>query len=314
MNSPPKVLLKFLGISFGNSKAVSTDLAVLGGTMAVLLGDESSAAGLLTRYAAGHDEPRKGKVLTGRGMAPANSREGRAATGCITDRIDAPPGMTARGCVYLAVTASGKNRSVAASRTDEILQWLDLEKIGNIPVEDLKPPEIQRTGMAVCLATSPELLVVDCPLHDSLHSKLKTFTNAGNAVLIRASSLGQIPYGVERIALCDSTGIVRVVRHSELLARAMGGAEITAAFYPSLQREKIETINGIKNLLHRDGKYRFTHTETTYAITQLMNLARANSRAIAELHLAPVPPEALIALFSGDKDKTGLTGLFEESL
>lgn len=280
--------------------------------MAVLLGDEDSVAGKLALFAAGLKSPRKGKVLAGRGMWPAASREGKAATGYITDSLDAPPGMTARGCVNLAVTAAIGERNKAAQKTAEILSWLDLDTVANVPLEELKTPEIQRTAMAVCMATSPELLVVDCPVHDSMHPKLKTFSKAGNAVLIRASSLGEIPFGVERIALCDGRGIVRVVRHSELLGRAMGGAEITVAFYPSLPRTQIETISGVKNLLHRDGKYRFTHNETTYAITQLMNLARANSRAVIELHISRMPPAALIRLFDGEREKQLSGGLFNE--
>lgn len=312
MDNPPKVLLKFLGVSAGEDGSVSTDLAVLGGTMAVLLGDEDSVAGRLARYAAGLESPRKGKVLAGKGMWPASSREGRSATGYITDHLDAPPGMTARGCVNLAVTAVIKDRNRAAGETGEIISWLNLETVANIPLEELKMPEIQRTAMAVCMATSPELLVVDCPVHDSLHPRLKTFSKAGKAVLIRASSLGEIPFGVERIALCNENAIVRVVRHSELLSRAMGGAEITVSFYPSLPRTQIETISGIKNLIHRNGKYSFTHGETTYAVTQLMNLARANSRAVIELHIKRMPPSALIKLFEGEKEKQGSANLFNE--
>jgi len=266
MSQPPRVLLKYLGISTGEGKPASMDLAVLGGTMAVLLGDENSAAAQLAAFAAGLDSPRKGKVLAGSGMVPACSREGRQCTGYITETVDAPPGMTARGSVSLAVISSGKDRNTAGQETDALLGWLDLDSVSNVPVEQLKPQELQRTAMAIAMAASPELLVVNCAVHDSIHSRLKAFAEAGNAVLLRATSLGEIPFGVERIALCDRNGVVRVVRHGELLQRAMGGAEISVSFYPSLPRTQLETINGLKNLLHKDGKYSFTHTETVYAV------------------------------------------------
>lgn len=313
MSQPPRVLLKYLGISLGNSKAVSMDLAVLGGTMAVLLGDKNSAAEQLAEFAAGLHTPRKGKVLTGSGMVPASSREGRQCTGYITDSVDAPPGMTARGCVNLAVASSGKERNKAGRETDELLGWLDLNTVSNVPVEELKPQEMQRTAMAVAMASSPELLVVNCAVHDSIHARLKAFARGGNAVLLRAASLGEIPLGVERIALCDKDGVVRVVRHGELLQRAMGGAEISVSFYPSLPRTQLEKIHGLKNLLHKNGKYSFTHTETVYAVTQIMNLARANSRVVAELHISPIPPGTLIKLFDaeGTREETP-GGLFQE--
>ena len=310
MESPPKVLLKFLGVSPEKDSTVSSDMAVLGGTMAALLGDEDSAAKRLIRFAAGFESPRKGKVLVGSGMSPAASREGKSATGFITGSVDAPPGMTVAGCIKLAVAATVKDRKKAAGKTGEILAWLDLESFSGVPVEELEEPEIQRASMALSMATSPELLIVDCPLHDSLHSRLKTFSKAGNAVLIKASSLGEIPLGVERIALCNAGGLVRVVRHSELLERAIGGAEIVVSFYPSLPRTQIETIKGVKNLLHRNGKYSFTHTETTYAVAQLMNLARANSRAVVELHISRMPPSALIRLFHGERAKNTSKDLF----
>lgn len=298
MKQPPKVLLKYLGVSLGKGLPLSIDFAVLAGTMAALLGDDNSAARTLAGYAAGFSSPPVGKVVTGIGMTPSTSREGRASTGYISDTIDAPPGMTARGCINLAVASSGKTRKETTQLTNQLLEWLDLESLDGVPVEKLEPSEAQRTAMAIAMATSPELLVVECPVHDSLHSKLKTFSEAGNTVLFRASSLGQIPYGVERIALCDENGISRTVRHSELAAMAVGGSEITVSFYPSIPRKQLEMIEGIKNLVHTDGVYRFAHADTRYAITQLMLTARANSRAVVELNLSPIPPDALLKMFN----------------
>ena len=310
MKQPPKVLLKFLGVSLEKGLPLSIDFAVLAGTMAALLGDDNSAAGILADYAAGTASPPVGKVIAGSGMEPATTRRGRSTTGFVSNKVTAPPGMTARGCINLAVTASGKNRADTASDTAQLLKWLDLEEICSIPVEDLKPPELGRTAMAIAMASSPELLVVDCPVHDSLHSRLKSFSEAGNSVLFRASSLGQIPIGVERIALCDETGIRRTVRHSEIAAMAIGGAEIKVSFYPSLPRKQIEQILGVKNLVHTDGAYQFTHSNTIYAITQLMHVSRANSRVIVELHLLPIPPESLLKMFDPPDESIDTSDLF----
>ncbi|PIE53337.1 hypothetical protein CSA37_02015 [Candidatus Fermentibacteria bacterium] len=314
MPQPPKVLLKFLGISLEESEELSMDFAVLGGTIAVLLGGEDSAAEKLTAFAAGTETPRKGKVLTGSEMAPASSKEGKQSTGYITGKVDVPPGMTVRGSVALTVSSSSRDQKKSAEITDGLLNWLDLDRVASTPVEDLETPVLQRTAMALAMALSPELLILNCPVHDSLHRRLKEFAAAGNAVLIRASTLGEIPFGVERIALCDRRGVVNVVRHSELRAKSMGGAEISVSFYPSLPRAQLEKIHGLRNLLHKDGSYRFTHSDTIYAVTQIMNLARANSRVVAELHIAPVPPESLIRLFEGPHitDNAPGNSLFEE--
>ncbi|MCK5133102.1 MAG: ATP-binding cassette domain-containing protein [Candidatus Sabulitectum sp.] len=298
MNQPPKVLLKYLGVSLEKGLPLSIDFAVLAGTMAALLGDDDSAAKALAEYAAGSSSPPVGKVVTGVNMALSTSREGRTATGYISDHIEAPPGMTVRGCISLAVTGYGKSRKETAQLTDQLLDWLDLNSLAGTPVEELEPSEVQRTTLAIAMATSPELLIVDCPVHDSLHSKLKTFSGVGNTVLFRASSLGQIPYGVERIALCDENGISRIVRHSELAAMSTGGSEITVSFYPSIPRRQIESIEGIKNLVHTDGLYKFTHADTVHAITKLMLVARANSRAVVELNLSPIPPGTLLKMFN----------------
>lgn len=314
MKQPPKVLLKYLDVSLGEGLPLSIDFAVLGGTMAALLGDENSAAGLLADYAAGISSPYSGKVVAGSNMEPTTTRSGRASTGFISHQLEAPPGMTARGCINLAVTSSGKSRADTSQATDQLLKWLELEELCSIPIEDLEPAEIQRTAMAIAMATSPELLVVNCPVHDSLHAKLKAFSEAGNAVLFRASSLGQIPYGVERIALCNKSGIDRTVRHSELSAIAMGGSEITVSFYPSLPRKQVEMIDGVKNLVHLEGAYKFTHCNTVFAITQLMHVTRANSRAVVELHLAPIPPGALLKMFNPQGDPLVQADLFGQEV
>jgi len=297
MKQPPRVLLKFLGVALEKGLPLSIDFAVLAGTMAALLGDDDSAAKALSLCAAGLMSPPVGKVVAGFDMSPATSREGRAATGYISDKLNAPPGMTVRGCINLAVTGNGKNRKETSELTDQLLSWLDLNTIAGAAVENLSSSEIQRTSLATAMASSPILLVVDCPVHDSLHAKLKTFSEVGNTVVFRASSLGQIPYGVERIALCDKNGISRIARHSELAAISLGGAEITVSFYPSLPRKQLENIEGIRNLVHTDGFYKFTHSDTIHAITQIMLTARANSRAVVELRLAPIPPGTLLKMF-----------------
>ncbi|MCD6587266.1 MAG: ATP-binding cassette domain-containing protein [Candidatus Fermentibacteraceae bacterium] len=289
---------------------LSIDFAVLAGTMAALLGDDDSAAKTLSLYAAGLMSPPVGKVVAGFDMSPATSREGRSATGYISNELDAPPGMTVRGCINLAATGNGKSRKETAELTAQLLNWLELNTLAGTAVENLSSSEIQRTSLAIAMANSPILLVVDCPVHDSLHAKLKTFSEVGNTVIFRASSLGQIPYGVERIALCDENGISRIVRHSELAAISLGGAEITVSFYPSLPRKQLENIEGIRNLVHTDGLYKFTHSDTIHAITQIMLTARANSRAVVELHLASIPPGILLKMFDPPDGSTPPVDLF----
>lgn len=296
MARQPKVLLKFLGISLDETKAVSIDFAVLCGAMAALLGNEESAAKTLAEFAAGFKSPPVGKVVTGRSMATATSPEGKRSSGFISSKITAPPDMTVRGCISLAVTAQGNDNAKSKSITNELTNWLQLEDVQHSQIQNLSIPETQRCSMAIAMASNPELLIVDCPVHYSLFDKLKTFSEGGNTVLFRASSLGEIPPGVERIALCNENGICVTVRHSELAELTIGGAEISASFYPSLPREQLESIKGIRNLMHKEGKFKFTHSDTSFAILQLVHIARANSRVIVDLNLSSIPPSVLISL------------------
>ena len=137
MKQPPKVLLKYLGISLGKDLPLSIDFAVLAGAMAALLGEKDSAAHTLARYAAGFSSPPAGKVVTGAEMALATSRQGRSSTGYISDTIEAPPGMTVKGCISLAVTGFGKSRSEAAHLTNELIGWLDLASLTGTQVDKL---------------------------------------------------------------------------------------------------------------------------------------------------------------------------------
>ncbi len=313
MTRQPKVLLKFLGISLDETKPVSIDFAVLCGAMAALLGNEKSAAKTLAEYAAGFKSPPVGKVVTGRNMAPSTSPEGKRSSGFISSSIAAPPDMTIKGCINLAVTAQGNDKAKSKSITDQLINWLQLEDIQQSRIKDLSIPATQRCSMAIAMTSNPELLVVDCPVHYSLFDKLKTFSEAGNTVLFRASSLGEIPPGVERIALCNENGICVTVRHSELAELTIGGAEISASFYPSLPREQLESIEGIRNLMHNEGKFKFSHADTSYAILQLVHIARANSRVIVDLNLSPIPPEVLIKLLNPDNTVPPKIDLFGQA-
>ncbi len=66
MKQPPKVLLKYLGVSLEKGLPLSIDFAVLAGTMAALLGDENSAAtALLLPGAAFEHHPGAGIYASG---------------------------------------------------------------------------------------------------------------------------------------------------------------------------------------------------------------------------------------------------------
>lgn len=297
-----RALLEILGAAVRPNRIPGLDFAVLGGSMAALLGEQGSAATPLGEVAAGLRSPVAGKALVGRIgglMTSVTSREGRAKVAIIPSDPRIPPEMTPGGIVSLAASASGSRRGEAKERTAELLKWLGISDQADTPSARLSEEQRRLAFLGAALASVPSFLVVACPVHECLIEPLTDFAThgTGRGALFTASRLGEIPQGTEMIALCDDGGIRAVVRHTQLLETVRGGAEIQVAFYPVLPRKIMEQIPGIRDLVHRDGCYFFNHSDTAYALVQVSNTARANARSIAHLSVAPPSPSALLATF-----------------
>ncbi len=302
MTDGPVVLLKLLDLKPFRDSGGCEDLAVLGGSILALIGGEDSSRKSLTRMIAGYEKPWSGVILVGRRMIAADQRQARRYIGYVQNPFESPPDVTPRAHLMLTAAGFGLGRNESENAVEELIRWCSLSSVARRPLSNITPDQCYATGFASALIHGPQLMVVEGPVPEFISSRLSDISESGRAVVLSVPGVEHIPPGTDRIALCDSSGIASVVRHSNLSEACRRSAELRVSFYPSLDRRIIETLPGAKGLVAIEGGFRFRHANTVSAVSNLANMARANARSIVGLEISPPSLRTLIEFFAEDDE------------
>jgi ABC-type multidrug transport system ATPase subunit len=300
----PVVLLKLLDLKPYRHSESCGDLAVLGGSILVLAGAEDSARAGLVRMIAGQEKRWSGIIRVGRRMVEADSRQARKYVGYVRKPFVSPPDVTPRAHLMLTAAGYGLGRKEAEGAVEELIRWCSLASVAGRPLDTVTEDQRYATGFAAALLHGPQLMVVEGPVPESISSRLDDISDSGRAVVLAVPGIEHIPPGTDRIALCSDRGIAHVVRQSDLADACRKSAEIRVSFYPSLDRRIIEGLPGARGLVAIEGGYRFRHTNTASAVSNLANMARANARSLVGLEIRPPSIRTLVEHFS-EEDEPG---------
>lgn len=285
------------------------DLAVLSGSMLVFLGDGQTVAPSLARVVAGIDRPFAGRVLLG-DEATDIHRNGTA--GRVVYVSENPPGaggVTVREHLRLAAAAAGHRRKKTGEVLSQLIDWCSLEKVADRKMSELPADEDYMVRFAAACLPLPEIFVLQGPFPDRLHPLLDDLCSGGCAVIASLPGVRHMPGSAERIALCDARGARKTVRFQELFDACMRLMRLRVSFFPALPRGVMESLPGARDILSISGWYEFRHGGLSAAVTNLVNLARANSRQIAGLEVRPPTTGELMDYFTAG-EKTGEADLF----
>jgi glycine betaine/proline transport system ATP-binding protein len=146
----------------------NADLAIKAGEIFVVMGLSGSGKSTLVRMINGLIKPSSGKVLVeGRDVADANKTElrqiRREVVSMVFQHFALFPHKTVAENAAFGLRVRGVN---AADRRKRALDALD--QVGLVAYADAKPSELsggmqQRVGLARCLASDPEILLMDEP-------------------------------------------------------------------------------------------------------------------------------------------------------
>jgi ABC-type uncharacterized transport system ATPase subunit len=286
------------------------ELAVLSGSMIVLLGDKATVAPDLALIMAGIKSPHSGRIYLSDGSLNLKSHEARGRIEYVSNDFTCPPGMTLSGHLSLAAAAAGYRRKETGDIVSQLLHWCSLEPFRDEEVHRLSPDNRYLAAFAAACLPVPEVFVLQGPFPELLHPLLEDLCDGGCAVIASIPEVQYIPGITERIALCDSEKVRNIVRLQELSEACSILKRIRVRFFPALPREVMESLPGAKDIVAIPGGYEFHHPELSAAVTNMVNLARANSRQIAGLELQPPSVTQLLEYFSDDEDEPGEAGLF----
>ena len=293
MERAPAALLRAIGLPAGAGGRGPSDLAVLGGSVLLLLGGEDSAASLLTAVMAGRASTSESRVLVGTKKLPVHTREASRYLGYVPEDPGCPPEVTPRAHLSLVAASMGMGGKRADKAISELLDWCLLFEDKDTPWAALDPERKGSLALASALLDNPQVIVIAREIPASLLDRLQDLKSLGKAILMRSGSVSGIPPAADRIGICDGDGVAAVVRRSDLEAvcRRMGTIEV--GFYPALPRETMEQLPGVSHLRSTGSGYVFGHRDTSSALVHLAGLARANARSIAGLRVLPPEPSAL---------------------
>ena len=285
------------------------ELAVLAGSMLVLLGDERTIAPNLALVLAGRKAPASGMIYLGDDNVDINNHSARGRVEYVSCDFACPPGMTVAGHLSLSSAAAGYTRKDTRDILSQLYTWCSLERYIDVDVNELSPDDRYLTAFAAACLPIPDVFVLQGPFPDKLHPLLEDLCQGGCAVIASLPEIHYIPQMTDRIAVCDSDDVRQIVRLGELSDACSILMRLHVRFYPELPRAVMESLPGAKNVLAIQGGYEFRHPGLSAAVTNLVNLARANSRQIAGLEVKPPSNSELLEYFTAD-DETGEADLF----
>jgi cobalamin transport system ATP-binding protein len=268
--APAPPALAFAGVSYAYGDAVvlrHIDLTVTNGTMVGLLGANGAGKSTLLRLASGALRPRAGSVrVAGREMGQLAPRAAAQAVAVVPQEFSVPFAYTVRQLVALGRTpylgVLGVGRPADESAVEDALRDTSLRDLADRVYNHLSGGERQRVLLALALAQSSPLLLLDEPTaHLDIHHQVEimdllTRLNRERGltivaalhdlnlaaryfprlVLLRQSILADGPPAVvlDRELLASayqattSVGILRGEQHLSILPEPRGGAQLLA--------------------------------------------------------------------------------------
>ncbi|MBD3369972.1 hypothetical protein GF402_06390 [Candidatus Fermentibacteria bacterium] len=311
MTEGPVVLVKLVGFRAGNREDTGKDIAVIGGTVMVLLGDSGSSADTAMSILSGRGGGTGISARVGKSHVDPASRQARTILGYVSPKADFPPGVTPRSHLRLVSAAQGLNRKRLREVTEELLGWCSLAPSADLPARNLDSRGRFSLSLASALVANPEVLLMEGPVPHGMLSRLEDLRSSGRAIILRALEIGQIPPSAGRVALCDADGIAAIVRRTDLEVACRNHLRVEVRFYPSLPRQVLEEMPGITGLVSTEEGFSFRHQSASVALTHLVSISRANARSIVGLSIHPPPTDVLLSYFT-DLEQQG--ELFDESV
>lgn len=285
------------------------ELAVLAGSMLVLLGDERTVAPDLALVLSGRLAPASGRVLLeDRTMDMQSGRSGRNV-GFVSGSFSFPAGMTLIRYLSMAGAAAGHSSKRMGEVITQLLHWCSLEEHAHRMVRDLSSDDRYTAAFAAACLPVPRVMVLHGPFPVSLHPLLEDLCQGGAAVIAALPELQYLPQTTDRVALCDPRDVRKIIRFQELSDACSSQMRLRVEFFPALPRGVMESLPGARDLVAVPGGYEFRYGGLSTTVTNLVNLARANSRQIAGLEVRPPMNSQLVEYFIGGEE-TGEADLF----
>jgi energy-coupling factor transport system ATP-binding protein len=191
----------------GKTLVAPVDLQLSDGAIEAVIGPNGAGKTTLLRVLAGLQNPDTGYVtLNGKSVSSLSGAERVRSIGYVPQYPAALfLGETVREEIEISLQTAGSDRSIA-----EVLKAFALEHLADRFSWDISGGERQRLALAIVIASSPKVLLLDEPTRgmdaharESLYTLLERLRNGGTAILIATHDMDLVANCAERVTLLD---------------------------------------------------------------------------------------------------------------
>ncbi len=272
MNDALPVSARGLIKVYGELVAVDhVDLTVEKGDVFGYLGPNGAGKTTSLRMLLGLIRPTEGSIrLFGRDPHVV----GATALDGVAGFVEGPtfyPYLTARRNLRLLAAYDDGDRRSKRSRTEELLELVELRDRGDDKVGGYSHGMRQRLGIAAALLRDPKLLLLDEPTTGldpagmrDMRDLVRRLASEGITVLLSSHLLGEVEELCNRVAIIRKGRIVYEGQLQDLLATASTGYRLRS---PEPDRARALLLNqpGIREIVSADGALRFQADEDAVA-------------------------------------------------
>jgi ABC-2 type transport system ATP-binding protein len=230
--SPTAAPIAVEGLSkrYGTAQAVDDLSFTVGpGTVTGFLGPNGAGKTTALKLIVGLAHPTAGRALIN-GSPVASVAPDARMLGVYIEPSGAHPGRSGRDHLRWLAALAG----LPASRVDEVLARVELEKAAGRRVAAYSTGMRQRLGLAAALLGDPRILVLDEPLTGLdpqgirwIRTVLREHAASGGSVLLSSHVLTETAQTVDDVVVIHKGRLVRQGSIDELLARGGGGVLVT---------------------------------------------------------------------------------------
>jgi len=209
--------------TFGSRTAVdSLSLEVGAGEVLALLGPNGSGKTTSIKAAAGLIRPSQGAVLVGQPPRPSLDAAARGVCAFLPQRVSFPEQLTGREVVAFYGALRGED----AGHVDLALAQASLNGASRRPVGTYSGGMVQRLGLAVALASSAPIVLLDEPTAaldpdglSAFYTLVEQHRQRGQTVLFSSHQLGDVERLADRVAIIVAGRLVATFTARELAER-----------------------------------------------------------------------------------------------
>ena len=161
-----ETLVEVIGLtkSFGSIKAVDNiSLSVNRGEVLGFLGPNGAGKSTSMKMITGFLTPTSGTIKISDNDISVNPIEAKASIGYLPEGAPAYGEMTPLNFLSFVAEVRGIDKSARASRVDEIIEKIHLERVAHQPIDTLSKGFKRRVGIAQAILHDPEILILDEP-------------------------------------------------------------------------------------------------------------------------------------------------------